>query len=156
MAPTHSTTSFLTSFEAHWDRAAAVPPGSFVPLSELTTAPAGPPFGFIDKIQGTDVIEALSRDRIFLSGWAGSARVGENIREVGLFVGDNQLASVTKFYARPEVVAAFNRPDLLNTGWRAFFYLPILKKGKYELTARAVTDSGTTGELPSFKLSILD
>jgi hypothetical protein len=71
-------------------------------------------------------------------------------------IGDNQLASVTKFYPRPEVVTAFSRPDLLNTGWRAFFYLPILKKGEYDLTARAVTDSGTSGELPSFKLSITE
>jgi hypothetical protein len=115
--------------EAHWDSAAAAgPPVSFVPLSALNAAPSEPPFGFIDKIQGNDVIEALSRDRIFLSGWAGSARVGESIREVGLFVGDDQFASVTKFYPRPEVVTAFSRPDLLNTRWRAFFTCRSLKR----------------------------
>jgi hypothetical protein len=100
--------------EAHWDSAAAAgPPVSFVPLSALIAAPSEPPFGFIDKIQGNDVIEALSRDRI---------------REVGLFVGDDQFASVTKFYPRPEVVTAFSRPDLLNTRWRAFFTCRSLKR----------------------------
>jgi hypothetical protein len=141
--------------EAHWDRNAR-PGKTFVPLSQLKSPGGDLPFGYIDKIEGSDVIQALSRDRVYLSGWAGSSKVGERIREVNLYLGEKKLASVTTFYPRPEVVIAFHRPDLLETGWRALFYLPILGKGEYQLIARAVTESGATGNLPPFTVRIRD
>jgi hypothetical protein len=118
--------------------------------------PQAPPFGFIDKLNGSDVIQALSRDRIYLSGWAASPRVGEGIQEVSLFVGGTKVASIHHFHPRPEVVTAFQREDLLQTGWRAFFYLPLLDRGEYPIIARAVTHGGSVGELPPFRVRILE
>jgi organic radical activating enzyme len=145
------------TIDRHLDALPVVSPREdFVPIQDISPLPQAPPFGFIDKLTGSDVIQALSRDRIYLSGWAASARVGEGIREVSLFVGETKVASINRFHPRPEVVTAFQREDLLQTGWRAFFYLPFLDRGEYPIVARAVTSGGTVGELPPFRVKILE
>lgn len=128
----------------------------FIPVGDIEGVPQAPPFGFIDKLAGSDVIEAFSRDRIHLSGWAASSRIGEPVRSVKLFVNETQVASIESFYPRPEVVDAFHREDLLQSGWQALFYLPTLERGEYPITAMAITAGGNSGNLPSFRVRILD
>ncbi len=131
------------------------PPVPFVPVEALA-GPAGPPLGFIDTRNGSDVITGFGRDRVHLSGWAASGRKGEPLREVNLFVAGQQVGSVNRFYPRPEVVEHLNRPDALMAGWLGVFYLPLLERGDYPLVARVVTASGQTGELPPLTVRIVD
>ncbi len=140
------------AFDAIPDEPSPVP---FVPVESLT-GPAGPPIGFIDKLNGSDVITGFGRDRMHLSGWAASARPGEPVREVNLFVAGKQVGSINSFYPRPEVVEHLKRPDALNTGWLGVIYLPLLASGEYPLVARVVTASGQTGELPPFTVRIVE
>jgi hypothetical protein len=140
------------AFDAIPDEPPAAP---FVPVESLT-GPAGAPLGFIDKLNGSDVITGFGRDRMHLSGWAASARPGEPVREVNLFVAGKHVGSINSFYPRPEVVEHLNRPDALNTGWLGVIYLPLLERGEYPLVARVVTASGQTGELPAFTVRIID
>jgi organic radical activating enzyme len=128
---------------------------TFVPVGAIEPVPL-PPFGFIDKKDGSDVITALNRGRLDLYGWAGSSRVGEPMKQVNLFVDGTPVASINTFYPRPEVAEIFKRPDLLQTGWRAYFFLPNLPKGDHVLVAQAVTSGGTCGELPAFTIRIVD
>jgi hypothetical protein len=126
----------------------------FVPIEHLSGP--GNVFGYIDKLTGSDVIQVLNRSRIILSGWAASTRVGEPVRKVELFAGEKPIANIDEFYPRPEVVEATHRPDLLNSGWRTWPYLPHLPKGSHALTAKVTTAGGITGELPPFTLEIVD
>jgi hypothetical protein len=130
------------------------PPADFVSLESL--APSGPPFGYIDKQNDEAVVTARSRDRIRLSGWAVSSRIGEAIREVRIVAADLQVAAIQNFYPRPEVVEYLSRQDVLMSGWHGMFYLPILKTGDYRIAAHPVTASGRTDELPPFTLRIID
>ena len=130
------------------------PPANFVPLESL--APSDPPFGYIDKQNGETVVTAHSRDRIRLSGWAVSSRIGESIREVRIVAGGHQVAAIQNFYPRPEVVVHLSRQDVLMSGWHGMFYLPTLKTGDYQIGAHPVTTSGRTGELAPFTLRIID
>jgi hypothetical protein len=127
------------------------PATEFVPLEALGTV-----FGYIDKKDDSTVIKSLNRGRLDLYGWAGSSRIGEPMKEVNLFVNGQQVASTNMFYPRPEVADLFQRPDLLQTGWRAYFFLPNLAKGDHRLTAEAITAGGTRGELPAFTVRIVD
>ena len=143
--------------DEHLDsRPVPVPDSVFIPVGDIEGVPQAPPFGFIDKLAGSDVIEAFSRDRIHLSGWAASSRIDEPVRSVKLFVNETQVASIESFYPRPEVVNAFHREDLLQSGWQALFYLPTLERGEYPITAMAITAGGNSGNLPSFRVRILD
>ena len=128
----------------------------YVPAADIASVPQPPPFGFIDKQAGSDVIEAFSRDRLHLSGWAASARVNEPVRTVKLFVNETLVATIESFYPRPEVADLFQRDDLLESGWQALFYLPVLERGTHLITAMAITAGGTCGNLPSFRVRILD
>lgn len=143
--------------DAHLDALPPAPaPFSFVALSDVGGLLPCPPFGFIDKLAGSDVIEAFSRDRIHLSGWAASSRIGDPIREVRLSVNKMQVAVIDSFYPRPEVVSTFDRQDLLQSGWQALFYLPVLASGEHLITATVTTARGDSGELPSFVVKILE
>ena len=149
--------AIFEEIERHLALVPLIPPAQpLIPAAAISSPPSGPPFGYIDKLAGSDVIQALSRDRIYLSGWAASTRIGEPIEEVMLFVNDKKVASIRHFHPRPEVVTAFQREDLLHTGWRALFYLPILERGEYPIIAKAITAGGTIGTLPAFTVQILE
>ncbi len=150
-----TSTAVLNEVDRYLDAVPYQPqPASFVPLESLT--PSDPPFGYIDNQNGAAVITAHSRDRIRLSGWAVSSRIGEPIQEVRIVAAGVQVAAIQQFYPRPEVVEHLNRHDVLMSGWHGMFYLPILKTGDYQIAAQPITASGRTGELPPFTLRIID
>ncbi len=144
----------LDGIEEHF---AKIPPPAkeFVPLETLAPVD-GHVFGYIDKLTGSDELQALNRSRLHLSGWAASSRTGDPVRQVDLFADGERMTSITEFYPRPEVVEVFQRPDLLNSGWRTWVFLPQLPKGVHKLVARARTEAGLTGELPPFSLEIVE
>jgi hypothetical protein len=99
-------------------------------------------------------IDARSRDRIVVSGWAAS-ELGP-VREVRLNVDGEEVGVVRHFMPRPEVAEQLARPDLAECGWRVMVYLPALRQGSYRLGAQAVAANGAAAELPPLELRILE
>lgn len=129
-------------------------------LEGLWSAPASPELVQLTSMRpaandeitgGLDVtsLEARSRDRIQLSGWAASPAHGP-VKEVHLEVDNQPIGVVRHFRDRPE------RPDSPDCGWQAMAYLPALRQGTYRLTARAVATDGAAGELPPLELRIIE
>jgi organic radical activating enzyme len=115
--------------------------------------PDAPAFGAIDAVNG-GTLQARSRDRIALSGWA-AAQTGP-VREVRIDVAGKTLGTVRDFEPRPEIATRFGRSDLLKTGWRTMVYLPALPPGEYSLDASAYTPAGASAPLAGLRLSIIE
>jgi MoaA/NifB/PqqE/SkfB family radical SAM enzyme len=113
-----------------------------------------PIFGYIDRHNGADIIEARAADRILVSGWAVSSRHGAPLREVRLTGGGKPMGYFRGFYPRPEVVATFGRDDFLESGWRGLCFVPRLPRGEYPLVATAMDRDGETAALPALSLRI--
>jgi hypothetical protein len=110
-------------------------------------------FGAVDE--SGNVIEAFSRDRIALSGWA-AARNGGSVRQVRILLDSRELGSLENFEIRPEVASEFGRPELAKSGWRTMVYLPALEPGEYELTVQAVDRSGNAMGWPGPRIRIVE
>jgi len=105
---------------------------------------AGPALvGHIDQ----PALEARSRDRISLSGWATSRRRGSPVSEVHLTI-DNQQIGVIRHFSE--------RPDNRFAGWRAMVYLPQLKHGNQVLTVRGVNTNGDDVPIARATVQIVD
>ncbi len=113
-------------------------------------------FGYIDCVNGTNRIEARSRDRVTLFGWAASREAGAPLRSLRVHLGDRMLDEVTDFHARPDVATHFGRPELLKSGWRTMVYLPALAEGQYQIRIEASDNLGNRGTLGAISLQIAD
>jgi hypothetical protein len=101
-------------------------------------------------------IEARTRDRVLVSGWAASARYGAPVSEVRLRVGDQPVGVVRHFRERPDVVERMQRPELAESGWQTMVYLPALAQGEHQIIATAVDQDGNSAELPALSLRIVE
>ncbi len=128
--------------------------------AELKFNAAGPPrlqlppdplFGAVD---GSMSIEARSRDRITLSGWAASVKPETPVEEVRLLLGDQRIGTVRHFYYRPAIAAAYGRADLVKCGWRTMAYLPPLAEGEYKLIPRVIAVDGSSSPLATVHVKI--
>jgi organic radical activating enzyme len=99
---------------------------------------------------------ARSRDRISVSGWAASGKLGAPVKEVRLVIKGQVLGVFRDFFDRPEVAAEFGRAELLRCGWRGMIYLPALPQGEYELIPEACDAEGNWASLPPSTVSIAD
>ncbi len=134
--------------------AAAAP---LVPANQILPAlPEGAIFGYIDSLNGASRIDARSRDRIALFGWAASRAAGAPLRTIRILLGERTLGEVTDFHARPDVVSYFGRPELLKSGWRTMVYLPALGDGEYQIRVEAVDRLGNQETLGPVWLRIGD
>jgi MoaA/NifB/PqqE/SkfB family radical SAM enzyme len=105
---------------------------------------AGPALvGHIDQPQ----IQARSRDRISISGWAASRRRRAPVTEIRFSVEGQDLGAVNHFS---------ERPDNPHAGWRAMVYLPALKHGEYRLTVHGVNQAGDSAVLAGSAVHIVD
>ncbi len=130
---------------------------ALVNLSPVAAQPqADGIFGYVDAHDDRFYIEARSRDRVWISGWAASASHGAPVREVKLKVQGHELAVIRDFYPRPDVATHFGRASLLHSGWKALVYLPALRPGSYELTVEATDGGGVPGTLPPWPLHITE
>jgi hypothetical protein len=78
------------------------------------------------------------------------------VREVKLRLQGEELVTVLKFHARPDVASHYGRKDLLNSGWQVAVNLPPLSPGQYELTAEAMDPDGVTGALGPAVVRIIE
>jgi organic radical activating enzyme len=118
--------------------------------------PETPIFGYVDARDGKFFIEARSRDRVWVSGWVVSPRLGAPVREVALRVDGQQIAVIRDFHPRPDVAAHFGRANFLQCGWQALAYLPALKPGEHELIVEATDAEGATGTLAPWRVKIAE
>jgi len=112
--------------------------------------------GYVDSLDGKFHIQARSRDRVMVMGWAASAEHGAPLREVRLRIGDAEVGSVREFYPRPDVAAHFGRPNWLMSGWRTMVYLPALSTGEHGLVVEAIDPAGHSASLPPWPVRIID
>ena len=115
--------------------------------------PPDPLFGAVD---GSMSVEARSRDRITLSGWAASAKPETPVEEVKLLLGNQQIGTVRDFYHRPDIATAYGRADLVQCGWRTMAYLPSLAEGDYKLIPQVIAVDGTCSPLPTVQVRITE
>jgi len=118
-------------------------------------APTDRVFGYVDAREGQFYIQAHSRDRVWVSGWAASGPNGTPLRELRLKIEGQELGSVRDFFPRPDVAEYFARADLLHSGWQALVYLPTLRPGNYELIVEATDREGLQGTLPPWRVEIV-
>jgi hypothetical protein len=112
--------------------------------------PSSPVFGHNDH----PVIQARSRDRISISGWAASQN--SPVEEVRLWVNEKEIGVIRDFFYRPDVVLTYGREELAKTGWRTMVFLPALPHGEHTLTPKAINRNGDCVDLPQTTLHILD
>lgn len=112
--------------------------------------PSAPMFGYFD----TPEVEGRGLERVRIAGWAASGRHGAPVRAVTLRLGGRELATVTNFYARPDVAAHYGRKDLLQSGWQALVDLPALPPGDYQLVAEATDPDGVRGSMGPARVRI--
>jgi hypothetical protein len=114
--------------------------------------PDSPVFGHIDQ----PYLEARSRDRLSISGWAVSKRNGAPIQEVKITVDGKEIGVIHDFFYRPDVAVNYGRPDMAKCGWRTMVFLPQLPHGEYDLVPKGVDKDGAWSDLPSSKVRIVD
>lgn len=115
--------------------------------------PSQPVFGTVD---GNNGIQARSRDRLALSGWAASQKHGAPVQAVLLLINGREVGTVRHFHPRADIAASFQREELTQCGWRTMVYLPALQPGEYRLTALGIDPEGMSAELGSVPVQIID
>ena len=101
-------------------------------------------------------LEARSRDRISITGWAASRSTGAPIEEVRLDVASQRVGVIRDFFYRPDIATAYGRPDMVKCGWRTMVYLPDLAHGEYDLVPQAIDREGNAAYLTPIRIRIVD
>lgn len=121
-------------------------------LAPLAPLPEASVFGASDQKE----VNARSRDRISISGWAASRSTGAPIEEVYFEVANQRIGTIRNFSHRPDVAIAFGRPELTQSGWNAMLFLPRLPEGEHQLVPRGVDREGNAADLPPIRLHIVN
>ena len=115
-----------------------------------------PILGYLDMRDGKPSLFAQRNSKVQVSGWTACSVPGSSLSKVVVLVDGEQRAEVKEFFSRPDVAAAFGRPEFEMSGWRATLSLGGLKPGEHVVTAEGVGSRGEKGALPAFRLTILE
>jgi hypothetical protein len=105
---------------------------------------------------GRPVLYAKQDSHVEVSGWTACSVPGSNVTHVVIRIDGVQRAEARDFFSRPDVAAAYGRPEFEMTGWRVGVPLTGLKPGEHELVAEGVGSRGEKGLLPAFRLNIFE
>jgi hypothetical protein len=111
--------------------------------------------GFLDMRDGKPELYARKGSSVTISGWTVCSVAGSTLQRVVILIDNEQRAEVAEFFSRPDVAAAYARPDFEMSGWRATVPLKDLPAGEHTITARGIGSRGEEATLPAFPLSIL-
>lgn len=117
--------------------------------------PAKRIIGTIDTVGPDGGITADRRNWVELSGWAASTAPGVRVDTVVVRVDGQPVATEQEFFARLDVSAAYNRPDLPVSGWTIPIKLKAMKPGNHTLSAEAITSDHESAVVSSVKLKIM-
>jgi hypothetical protein len=143
-------TSIRTAVDGETTKNAA----SSIDIADTTAGaplPDSAVFGYNDHA----FIQARSRDRISISGWAASRR-GAPLDNVRLTINGHEIGVIRDFFERPDVAQTYARPELAKSGWRTMVYLPALPHGEYDLVPVACDTDGQAVALGATKIKIVD
>jgi organic radical activating enzyme len=150
-----TTEDYYTRFSANVLDMPLENPVSIVLDDEIGQAlPDAPVFGYMDRMDGTEIVQAKAADRIMLSGWAVSTRSDAPVSHVSIAVNGDPIGAFEEFYPRPEVAKIFARKDFLESGFQGLCFVPRLRPGDYPLVATAKNIMGETYQLPALVMRI--
>jgi hypothetical protein len=125
--------------------------------AEMVPVPVSEPIvGNLDMRDGKPVLFAKESSRVEVSGWTGCSVAGSTLSRVAILIDGVQRGEVKEFFSRPDVAAAFGRPEFEMSGWRTMVSLTGVKTGEHVLAARGFGSHGETGVLPPFRLSVFE
>jgi hypothetical protein len=119
----------------------AIPPGQNV-------------VGFLDMVQGKPSILTQRDGEVQLSGWAACVAADSPVVKIEILVDDKLKADAVTSSSRPDVAAAYGRPDFEKSGWKASFSAHGMETGEHALKALVTCSKGEAGVLPAFTLDI--
>ena len=112
--------------------------------------------GYLDMRGGKPLLFAKEGSHLDVSGWAACSVPGSSISAVRILINGDLRGEVKTFLPRPDVAAAFGRPEFEMSGWRATVSLAGLKAGDYTIVAQGIGSRGEIGTLPTFHLTVLE
>jgi len=110
--------------------------------------------GSIDTHDERLQVHGRSGSLLEVMGWITSTKPDDPIKRVELLLNGRTVATVHAFFPRPDVSAAFDRPDFNMTGWREMISLDGVKPETYELGVKGTTTSGKEGNLKPLQLFV--
>jgi hypothetical protein len=110
--------------------------------------------GNVDQISASSEIPGSRNRFLEARGWAASCVPAAPLASVTLLV-DAKPAGQTKiFIPRPDVAAAFGRPDFESSGWKISSSVRSLQAGDHSVILRANLENGQSIDLPGPKLTV--
>lgn len=145
---------FLGRFTSSWPGGEAQQPVERERAAAIAIPAGQQVVGFLDMVHGKPVIVARPDDEVQLSGWAACVAADSPLTKVEIRVDDKAKATATPSYPRPDVAAAYGRPDFEKSGWKASFPARGTEAGEHTLKASVTCSKGEIGVLPVFSLNI--
>lgn len=145
---------FLMGYVFRGTRPHAPQPPNALPAPQMTIRAGQLVAGFLDQVDNQPVVTVTDGGNVVVSGWAGCANRSSPAVKVEILVDGRPMATAGGSLPRPDVAAAFGRPDFGQSGWKASFAAEGLKPGAHPLTARVTCAGGETGTLPPFQLVV--
>jgi RHS repeat-associated protein len=105
-----------------------------------------PPSDYIDfaKNNGNGGSSIPQGGIIFAGGWAIDNEDGAPVAKVEVLLDGNVIGLATLGRSRPDVAAAYNRPDFTNSGWDFTGSIGFVAPGTHMITALAYDSSGNS------------
>jgi hypothetical protein len=113
-----------------------------------------PPDAFFGAMESPAVAQAGGY--LPLNGWAAAASPDVRVVKVEILLNGIVLATIEEFGYRPDVAAAFGRPDFLASGWRCVISTKRLKPGDYKLELRLIGSNGNSEIAVTKSLAIVE
>src|SRR5262249_28249956 len=101
-------------------------------------------------------LEVEAGGYLLIGGWAVATTAGQHLAAVELYVDRRLVWRITDFQPRPDVAAAYSRPDFELSGWRCFLPTRGLQAGQHALDVRGVTTEGKAVSFFTKPMSILE
>lgn len=110
--------------------------------------------GFVDSTMASQAAPGSGTRSLDAHGWAASCVPAVSLTNVILLVDGKPAGETKSFYPRPDVAAAYGRPDFELSGWKLSSTVGPLSSGDHTVTLRAVLANGESIDLPGPKLTI--
>ena len=121
---------------------------------KMTIAADQPVVGFLDMVDGKPILSGAVGSDVQLSGWAACSDHESPLAKVDILIDNKTIATAVPSFFRPDVAAAYGRPDFEKSGWQSSLSLRGVDAGEHVLSARGACEKGETGLLPPFRLVV--